>query len=124
MKFLPFFLFFSTLYAVTININNDSLYSLNAKIYSGSNVELTSIEIRPAHTVKWQDSFYDARDYTKGPYTIVFTCPNGDEYGIISKVAQNATVYAQRARGKKKCRGKSQPDLHRDFERNQPHWKY
>ncbi|MCB1072302.1 MAG: hypothetical protein KDK96_04275 [Chlamydiia bacterium] len=123
-KILPFFLLFSSLYAVTINIHNDSNYSLNATIYSGTNTELTSLEVRPAHMVKWQDSFYDAKDYTKGPYRIVFTCPNGDIYGTVSKVPPNSTVYAKRAQGKKKCGGDSDGRPHRDFEKNQPHWKY
>lgn len=124
MKLLPFLFFFSTLYGVTININNDSIYTLNATIYSGTSAELATIEVRSAHSIKWQDSFFDAKDYSKGPYTIVFTCPNGDEYGTVSKVAQNSTVYAQRARGRKKCGPDSQPTPHRDFEKNQPHWKY
>lgn len=124
MKMFPFFLFFSTLYGVTIHIHNDSLYSLNATIYSGTNDEVTSIEVRPSHMVKWQDSPYDARDYTKGPYRIVFTCPNGDNYGTVSNVPPNSTVYAKKARGKKKCGGDSDGDTHRDFHKNQPHWKY
>ncbi len=124
MKFLILTLFFSSLFGVTININNDSLYTLKATIYSGSNVELTTLEVNPAHTIKWQDSFFDAKDYSKGPYTIVFTCPCGDEYGTVTRVPQNSTVYAQRARGRKKCGGDTQPDPHRDFEQNQPHYKH
>ncbi len=124
LAFVLFTLFFTSLYGVTIIINNDSLYTLNATIYSGSDVELTSLEVNASHVIKWQDSFFDAKDYSKGPYTIVFTCPNGDEYGTVTKVAQNATVYAQSSRGRKKCGADSQPKPHRDFERNQPHYKY
>lgn len=124
IKLLPFFLLFSSLYAVTIHIHNDSSYTLNATIYSKANAELTSIEVRPAHMVKWQDSFYDAKDYTEGPYRIVFTCPNGETYGAVSNIPPNSTVYAKRARGKKKCGGDSDGGIHRDFEKNQPHWKY
>jgi len=122
MKLLTFFFLFSSLYGVTIH--NDSTYPLTATVYSKENRELTSIEIGPSHTVKWQDSFYGARAYTKGPYRIVFTCLNGDEYGTISKIARNAKVYAQRSRGRKRCAEDSKRKLHRDFEDNQPHWKY
>ncbi len=124
MKIFPLLLLFSSLYAATIHIHNDSPYSLNATIYSETNTELTSIEVHPGHMVKWQESFYDAKDYTKGPYRIVFTCPNGAVYGTVSKAAQNSTVYAKRARGKKKCRENAGRAPHRDFDNNQPHWKY
>ncbi|QVL57814.1 MAG: hypothetical protein KFB93_01685 [Simkaniaceae bacterium] len=124
MKPLPFLLFFSTLFGVTINIHNDSIYTLNATIYSKTNIELTTVEIRPSHMITWSDSLFDAKDYSKGPFTIDFTCPNGDSYGTVSKVAQNTTIYAKRSRGRKKCGSDSQPKPHQDFEKNQPHWKY
>lgn len=51
--------------------------------------------------ITWSDSLFDAKDYSKGPFTIDFTCPNGDSYGTVSKVAQNTTIYAKRSRGRK-----------------------
>ena len=118
------FLFCATmLSAVTVDVYNDSPYTLHAKIYSAKDVELTDLTILSGHSIKWQDSLYDARDYTKGPFYVVFTCPNGDFFGKSSKVAQNFTVHAQRSRGPKKCGAHTQPDPHRDYDQFQPHSK-
>jgi hypothetical protein len=109
----------SVLSAVTINVYNDSPYTLQAKIYSAKNKELSSMTVISGHSI----SYYDARDYTEGPFRVVFTCPNGDFYGKSSPVAQNSTVHAQRSRGPKKCGAHTQPEPHRDYDQLQPHIK-
>ncbi|MCB1107567.1 MAG: hypothetical protein KDK76_05690 [Chlamydiia bacterium] len=112
-----------SLYGTALYIYNDSPYTLNAKIFSKDHSEVASMSIASGHTLTWQDSLFDAKDYTEGPFSVVFTCPNGDEYGTVSSVAQNFTVYAQRSRGPKKCGDHTQPEPHRDYENLQPHTK-
>lgn len=75
------------------------------------------------HSIKWYDNYFNAKDYAKGPFRIIFTCPNGDFYGKSSPVGQNFTVHAQRTRGPKKCVVHSQPKPHRDYDQLQPHIK-
>ena len=122
-KLLLFLFLTSALSAITINVYNDSPYTLQAKIYSSENKELSSMTVISGHSIKWSDSLYDARDYTKGPFLVVFTCPNGDFYGKAPPVAQNSTVHAQRSRGPKKCGAHTQPEPHRDYDQLQPHVK-
>lgn len=124
MKAFIFTLLSSSLFAASITVLNDSSYFLNARIYSGSKELLTSLDIPKGHSIQWADGPFNSRDYSKGPYSVVFTCPNGDEYGTVSKIAENSTVYAKSAIGRKKCVEENQPKSHRDFEDNQPHWKY
>ena len=123
LKTLIAFLFSLPLFAASVTVHNDSLYLLKADIYSKSKELLTTLEIPKDHSFQWVDGPYNSRDYTKGPYTVVFTCPNGDEYGVVSMIPENSTVYAQRATGRKRCAKESQPKPHRDFKDNQPHWK-
>lgn len=124
MKTLILALLISPLFAASITVYNDSPYFLTATLYSREKEELTTLEIPKDHSVQWADGLFNSRDYTKGPYSVIFTCPNGDEYGTVSKIPENSTVYAKRALGRKKCKADGQPDPHRDFNDNQPHWKY
>lgn len=124
MKLFLLSLISCPLIAASITVLNDSSYFLSATIYSGTKKELTTLEIPTGHSVQWADGPYNSRNYSKGPYTIVFTCPNGDEFGTVSKVPENSTVYAKRATGRRKCKEEGQPTPHRDFHENQPHWKY
>lgn len=72
-----FTLFSPLLFGVTITIENDSTYTLQATIYSASDEPLSDMEIPPNQSFKWQDSFFDSKDYSKGPFRVEFTCPNG-----------------------------------------------
>lgn len=114
----------STLHGITIDIHNDSSYTLHAKVYDAEEEKMTEVVIFPDNSMKYQDSLFDAKDYAKGPFKVVFTCPNGSEYGTVSHIAQNFTVYARSARGPKKCHSDSQPSPHRDFDRTLPHQKH
>ncbi|MCB1110296.1 MAG: hypothetical protein KDK64_04890 [Chlamydiia bacterium] len=122
--FVCFLLFSFFLSAASIEIYNDSSYTLQAKIYTKTNVELSNMTVISGHYIKWQESPYNAKDYAKGPFYVIFSCPNGDFYGKSSIVAENSRVYAQRSRGPKKCGSHTQPDPHRDHEERPPHAKY
>jgi hypothetical protein len=110
-----------SVFAARIDIYNDSTYTLEATIYSAKHAELASMTVTPRHTIKWQDSLFDARDYSKGPFYVVFTCPNGDFFGKSHRVGENATVQAMRSSGPKNCGSHTQPDPHRDDENRKPH---
>ena len=119
---LPLFLILAApLMGVTINVRNDSPYTLHAKVYTNFGHEMTDMVVSPGHSIKYQDSLFDARDYAKGPFKVIFTCPHGEEYGSVSNVSQNFTVYARASRGAKKCKAHSQPYPHRDETGSLPH---
>ena len=114
----------SPLFGVKINVVNNSTYTLHAKIYDRDQNELASFELSPDHTNTWFDSLYNAKDYSKGPFSVHFTCPMGDNYGTVYRIMDGGTARAKAARGPKKCYSKSQPLPHRDWENNLPHSKY
>jgi len=92
------------LFAVSITIINDSPYELKAEIYDESKTFIGSATIAPnGHTYSWQDSYHDASDWSNGPFTIQFFCPNGDEYGKITHVSDGVTVSARGAIGARRC---------------------
>jgi hypothetical protein len=104
MKWVIFFcLLFSIVEAASLRIVNNSPYPLTASIYSVKNEYLGALLIDSRHEGSWRDSYHGASDWTKGPYKVVFTCPNGSEYGVVKKVNDGFTVYARRATGSRRC---------------------
>lgn len=106
MKILPFLFFFLpfTLSAATIKIRNDSPYTLNATIYDVNDQIVGSSLINGnGHYYTWRDSSHGASDWTKGPFTVRFTCPGGAEYGRVYRVADGVTVFAKAAIGPRRC---------------------
>ncbi|NGX51047.1 MAG: hypothetical protein K1060chlam2_00904 [Chlamydiae bacterium] len=117
-------LFASSLFAVKINIVNDSSYTLQATIYDRDQSELASFLLGKGQSTMWFDSLYNAKDYVKGPFSVTFTCPTGANFGTVYRLRENSTARARAARGPKKCTAKSQPPPHRDWEENLPTYKY
>lgn len=109
-KFLLLF-FFSTLSAESVLIYNDSIYTLTAQIISGGGDNLGGVTVLPKHQMRWTSSYQGLGVYSQTPYTIVFSCVEGEEYGITTNVPQGATVNAQSAQGRKYCppKNKRQP---------------
>lgn len=102
-KAIGFFLPLS-LSAVTINIINDSKFPLEVRIFEANKEPVGSAIIPGGGTYyTWMDSYHGASDWTQGPFTVQFFCPNGDEYGTIRHVTNGMTVRAQGASGPRKC---------------------
>ncbi|WP_316355749.1 hypothetical protein [Candidatus Neptunichlamydia sp. REUL1] len=91
----------SILSAIAIDVYNDSPYTLQAKIYSVKNVELSLMTVISSHSIKWSDSYYDAKDCSEGKFRVIFTCPNGDFYGKSSPVGQNNSTRSAHTRPEK-----------------------
>lgn len=121
---LPLLALTTSLFAVKITVTNDSSYSLHATIYDKEAKELGAFELGPGHTHIWYDSLYNAKDYAKGPFSVRFTCPEGKNYGTVSRIAENGTARAKAAIGPKKCAVEQQPTPHQDWDNNPPHHKY
>lgn len=105
IPFLFFILvFFSGLHAASLQINNDSSYELTATVYSARGEFLAELTLPPSNSTQWRDSSQNASDWTAGPYSVVFTCPNGDEYGRVRRVNDGFSVYARHSIGPRYCK--------------------
>ena len=89
--------------AVTIHITNDSRYPLIATIYDKHGDIMSVAGIPKGQKYTWRDSVHGATNMEEGPFRIVFTCRNGDEYGYVRHVADNVTVNARSAQGRRHC---------------------
>ena len=102
---LVFFLFFcSAIHAASLQINNDSSYNLTATIYSARGEYLAELSLPPRNSSQWRDSYHNASDWTAGPYTVVFTCENGEEFGRVKRVNDGFSVYARHSIGPRYCK--------------------
>jgi len=106
MKKLIFLLFPFALFADSVRMINDSPFKLRAIVLSATGVELGNAIIKPRTTHVWvtgQQGISNASDVAT-PYTVIFYCPDGKEYGLWTNVGQSQTVNAQGAEGPKICK--------------------
>lgn len=104
--FFLFLLFVSPLFGGSLTLINDSPFTLNALIISADGTSLFSTEVPPRKTKKWNSSedTFAPSTHSQTPYTVIWKCKSGKEYGIWVNVAQGSTVTAQGSTGDKICR--------------------
>ena len=102
-KFLPFLLLLGTLTAGSLRIMNDSPYTLYAEILAADGSPKGKLTLAPQQQGNWQDNFSGNSVWSQTPYTVVLTCKNGKQFGVISGVQQGATVTALSATGDLFC---------------------
>lgn len=105
MKFIFAFLLFgiTTLFAGSVRIMNDSPFPLNAEIIASDGSHKGKLSIAPQQQMTWQDSSSGAAVWSQTPYTVIFTCKNGKQFGVLSGVQQGATVTALSSSGDRYC---------------------
>ena len=105
MKFIFAFLLFgiTTLFAGSVRIMNDSPFPLNAEIIASDGSHKGKLSIAPQQQMTWQDSSSGATVWSQTPYTVIFTCKNGKQFGVLSGVQQGATVTALSSSGDRYC---------------------
>lgn len=104
LKLIASFLSATALCFGNLWVYNDSTYMLTANIISGSGENLGSMTIKPGSRNQWLDNFLGTPTYSYTPYTVVFTCPNGDSYGVQTMIPSGATVTAQGSNGNHYCK--------------------
>lgn len=104
MKKTLFLLMFGvTLFAGSVRIVNDSPYPLTAEILSANGASRGKVSIAPQQQGNWNDNASGNSVWSETPYTIVLTCKNGKQFGIIHGVQQGGTVTALSATGNLFC---------------------
>ncbi len=101
-------LMISPVFSATITLINDSSYTLNAMIKNVNDEILGEFTISSQQRVSWQDSQQGVGEFTKGPYTVTWTCQSGAVFGVNDLVSSFATVTALSSVGPGYCPGQQQ----------------
>ncbi|MCK4934910.1 MAG: hypothetical protein KAR79_04925 [Simkaniaceae bacterium] len=99
-----FLLLSSAVFASSVHIQNDSPFKLTAIILSADGKNLGEVTINPQNKMTWHDSYSGTSQYSETPYTVIFRCPEGAEYGIWTEVPPGGIATAQGSSGPRICR--------------------
>lgn len=105
MKYLAL-LITSSLSASTLIVKNDSPSTLNAEIYSSQGKDLGSMTLTPGVDVQWLDPYGgQMQGFSTSPYTILWSCQSGKEFGVSYEVSAGSTSEASGSEGIRACQG-------------------
>ena len=90
-------------HASSVNIFNDSPYTLNAQVIAADGSTLGRLIIAAGHMQTWQDYSGGTYAWSQTPYTVIFSCPTGKQYGVFPNVQQGATITALTSVGDRYC---------------------
>lgn len=100
---LPFFGF-----SAAVTVFNDSPFVLNATILDATGQIKGKITLAPQHQMKWQDSQQNVSTFSETPFTVIFTCSDGTEYGVSNDIPQSSFVSATASNGRHFCKPRKQ----------------
>lgn len=104
-------------FANSVNLVNDTIYTLRGQIYGADGTLLGEFVLNPRDATQWSDddeNFGTEQAYNSQiPYTVNWYCLNGGDFGTCSNVASGAFVTAQSCMGAQQCPEQSleQPEL-------------
>ena len=104
MKKYILFLCSVPLFSASVWMYNDSPFPLNAQLIAADGTDLGTATIFPQHEFKWQDSNQNVQTFSQTPFTVIWFCKDGQEYGLTDQVQTGATVTAQGSVGRRYCR--------------------
>jgi len=97
----------ANLSADSINLFNDSSYTLKAVVYDANGTLMGEFVLNPRDAAEWnnnsQEAGADGNYQVTAPYTVDWLCTQGAEYGSCNYVAAGATVTAQSCGGTQQC---------------------
>lgn len=106
--FLALLLLPFSLFAGSVRVINDSPFPLWVVLLGADGSELSNFFMKPQEIHQWQqdsDVFSSSNYKTLTPYTAIFRCNDGTEFGIWPNIQQAATISAQDCPyGNKICR--------------------
>ncbi|MDN3507489.1 MAG: hypothetical protein P0S94_01055 [Simkaniaceae bacterium] len=94
----------ASLFGGAVSIRNDSAFPLHAQILAADGSLLGAMTVHPQQQMTWQNSNLNAGNTPTTPYTVIFYCLEGKEFGIVNQVGVGATVLANSANGSKVCK--------------------
>ncbi|PCI77194.1 hypothetical protein COB21_03410 [Candidatus Aerophobetes bacterium] len=96
------FLAQSSLFGVSVSIYNDSPFHLTAEILLADGSNKGKVQLPPLNMTTWHAELGNAV-WSQTPFTVIFTCRNGSQYGVFSGVQTGATITALTSQGKRYC---------------------
>jgi len=91
------------LFSNSVTLFNDSAFKLNATVLSATGDNQGTFTILPQHQLTWQDSYSGGQAFSQTPYTVIWYCENGKEFGIVTNVGAGAFVSANSSFGDRIC---------------------
>lgn len=88
----------------TVRIMNDSPFPLKAEIISADGQRKGKLSLNPQQQLTWQDSAGSGTNvWSQTPYTVIFTCKDGKQFGVSSGIQQGGLVTALNSSGDRYC---------------------
>ncbi|GAB4193525.1 MAG: hypothetical protein Tsb0015_16280 [Simkaniaceae bacterium] len=105
-RFLLFFLFLisAKVSASSVVLFNDSPFILKATVISADGETLGTFTIYPQRQTTWQDSYLGTSQFSQTPYTVIWTCKDGNEFGINYQVATGGMATPLSSSGRRYCK--------------------
>jgi hypothetical protein len=94
-------------WADSVSLMNDTDYTLRATIYDANGTLLGEFILNPRDATEWSDDYEnfgtESNYSSQTPYTVNWSCMNGNPYGSCNDVAAGAVVTAQSCGGAQEC---------------------
>lgn len=101
---LIYLIFPAIVFSAAVTVYNDSAFPLNATILDATGQVKGKVTVMPQHQMKWQDSNQNISTFSETPFTVIFTCLDGTEYGVSTNVPQSSFVSANSSDGRHYCK--------------------
>lgn len=103
-------------FANSLRLFNDSPFTLSATILAADGTTLGQFTIKPQNGAMWSDQWeqegaVNNSNISQTPYTVIWYCPSGSEYGICPNQSPGDYVTAGSASGNKACAIENAPML-------------
>jgi hypothetical protein len=102
-----FFFLQGVCFANSVNLFNDSIYTLTATLYDANSTVMGEFILNPRDATEWSDEegdFGTSSQYAyQTPYSVNWTCMAGGAYGSCTNVASGSVVTAQSCGGVQEC---------------------
>ncbi|MBS0620321.1 MAG: hypothetical protein JSS61_02550 [Verrucomicrobia bacterium] len=96
-----------SMWANSLQLVNNSEYTLRATIYDAKQTVLGEIVLNVGDAMDWTDDYgqfgTDESDYARLPYMVRWYCMTGAVYGVCRDVGSGTTVLSQNCGGIQRC---------------------
>jgi len=118
-KFIGICLLLScSLFGASVVIYNDSPFPLSATILSADGKKKGTLTVTPQHQATWTDPAPPNEIFSQTPYTVIFKCKNGKQFGSMTGIAQGGWVTPMQSQGSRVC--EVDDDKQQDQSQQQP----
>ena len=103
---LSFLLLTGSVFADSINLFNDSQYTLKASIIDANGTMMGEFILNPRDASEWsndQNFSAEQSSVSQSPYVVNWMCTSGNGYSSCNNVAAGSTVTAQGCGGAQQC---------------------